>query len=395
MSQQNRRAVFWEGQIVGADDLALALDHPRAQVARHQRGHHTHGIASGLALTLSDDQESVFVEAGRAIDGHGQEIVLAQRVELVLKDLTDAADPQPGSKDSYPLFLSAEEREQGGSPRFGGCTTGQASRVVEGYRLEFGAPHELPTGADQQPTGVSGGPGDGGALSAWRLLLGYVEFDADGSSFEGTGVPAKAWPPRWIGVRAAEVRFPGGTGTPSPSVLIGTGEPGQDGAPVLQVSDHADGGASLTFGRQGADGGISSLFSVDSNGNVTAAGTIKAPVQASFVESGSASHGCVLPLPAGVTQEDVDEGRVLLVDRVWPRRRMGASSLAEQVDETLISDFALEAFVDQERRVHCLRRVTRFTPLGPGPALSSSVTPGLVDYLVTAVAADAGSGGAS
>ena len=90
MSITIERAVFYEGQILGAADLTTAAEYDRNQQARHERYLHLWGIAAGLQLTGKDKKDAqdrpyqeVTLGAGLAIDGWGREIVVTQRSRWV------------------------------------------------------------------------------------------------------------------------------------------------------------------------------------------------------------------------------------------------------------------------------------------------------------------------
>jgi len=99
------------------------------------------------------------------------------------------------------------------------------------------------------------------------------------------------------------------------------------------------------------------------------------------VGSGTATDGMRLPLPAGVTPEQVADGRVALHLHVTPRVPPSAPPSPTMVHSPV------EATVDGDRRVRC--RVRWFEP-GTTAVLER---PGAVDFLVLATVAAAKEGG--
>ena len=88
-TDQAERPQFFEGQYLGAADLAAAVDYARFQQARHRLGAHTWGIAVGLRLCETDNVSGgvdVTIEPGYAVDGFGQDDDLALMVLVVAVD---------------------------------------------------------------------------------------------------------------------------------------------------------------------------------------------------------------------------------------------------------------------------------------------------------------------
>jgi hypothetical protein len=80
-------------------------------------------------------------------------------------------------------------------------------------------------------------------------------------------------------------------------------------------------GGEMRFGLQDARGEVSTVFSVNAAGDVSLAGVIKSPfANDMWVESGTITDGLLIPLPAGVTQDQVDAGQIDLHVILTPRR---------------------------------------------------------------------------
>lgn len=74
------RPLFYEGQYLGAEDLAAIVDYLRVQNARQNLGHHTWGIVVGLDIVsqeVSATAVEYYVQPGVAIDGYGRIIVVS------------------------------------------------------------------------------------------------------------------------------------------------------------------------------------------------------------------------------------------------------------------------------------------------------------------------------
>jgi hypothetical protein len=79
-------------------------------------------------------------------------------------------------------------------------------------------------------------------------------------------------------------------------------------------------GGEMRFGLQDARGEVNTVFSVSAAGDLFVRGVIKNANRDVWVESGTISDGMLVPLPAGVTQDKVDAGQVVLHVVVTPRR---------------------------------------------------------------------------
>src|SRR5262245_23692524 len=188
MADYVKRATFFEGQIVGAADLNLTVAADRDAMARHLRLQHSWGIVSGLELDGADrtttggqPYKEVTVAPGLAIDGMGRAIVVTESTrapEEVFDDSNIAiADPDAW----YPVLLlgrDAESRETSGPA--GDCQTSAANRVDEVFEIGFGRAGSVLELDTQTAPDVTDGPGGtaGGGGTAWRILLGFVQWDA-------------------------------------------------------------------------------------------------------------------------------------------------------------------------------------------------------------------------
>src|SRR5262249_6045462 len=118
------------------------------------------------------------------------------------------------------------------------------------------------------------------------------------------------------------------------------------------------------------------LFSVNEQGDVTAAGKFIGALATGGiqVESGLATDGMILPLPPGVTEDQVASGEALV--QVLVSLRNCEEAAPNHTDLWLAAP--LEAWVDLDRRLHC--RVRWSTPNGSKVEDHS----GVCQYLVIA-----------
>ncbi len=312
MTAKINRPNFFEGQVLTAADLDLGLSYGRDQHARHNRYLHDWGVAEGLALTKADRRDAngdayAVVTAGKgvAIDGDGREIVLPED-EALSTELFIQLQVASKDQDWYPVFIRGRDERAAPQATFASaCGSDRPNRQVEGYELTFGRKGDELTLDEQPRADVNQGPGQG-----WKTLLGFVKWDGV-SRFTDCADSVDGVSVRYAGVRADSVTARGDR-------LAIRAAGGDQGKPAL-VIDAGDDGA-LSFGQLDAKGAVTPVFSVDSKGDVTAAGKITSAVAAGVhVASGVAFDGMLLPLPAGISQAQVDSGQAVLHVHVTPR----------------------------------------------------------------------------
>ncbi|SNY37880.1 hypothetical protein [Paractinoplanes atraurantiacus] len=351
------RPVFTEGQVLAAADLSATVGYARGAAARHERYLHEWGIADGLTLTTENRTDpasnarfvEVSVQPGLAVDGTGREIVVAAPVVLSEAEFQEVNGADQPTADPYPVFLTAAD--QPGS-----------TRVEEGYQILFGRLGDERLVAEQQPPAVGAAPAEPPAR--WLVLLGFVRW-TDGH-FAAVTARSGTIRPRYAGVRADTVAARSGT------LALRTQSTVQEGKPALVLS--GDDPPSLVFGLYQGSGTVSPLMTVAANGNLTVAGSFSGQISAGsvLVTSGTATDGMLLPLPSGVSPEEVADGRVSLHVHVTPRTAPAGSATMLAV--------AAEATVDGERRVRC--RIRYYDPIETPAEVVER--PGAVDYLVLA-----------
>jgi hypothetical protein len=369
------RPLFFEGQILAAGDLSSTVEYGRGEAARHERYLHDWGVTDGLELTstaksdASGNYVEVTLQPGTAIDGTGREIVVPAASRLSEGDFFNAngASPQAGAR--YPVLLHGIDTNAPAPPiSIGACgSASQPTRTQEGYGLTFGGLGADLTLDQQQLPDVSAGPGP---LTGqpWEVLVGFVQWDAAIKKFTAADYSGR----RYAGVKADTVSARGGILTlqtePTPA-------PGQ---PALQITGNPP---ALVFGLyQGS--AVDHRLTVDAQGDVTVAGTLTvagtiksalAPLAQGDirVQSGTATDGVIIPLPPGITEDQVAHGGVILHLHLTPHTPEVAAPVSYYVPIT--------CNVDSARRLHC--RVLTFPAASPQP--------GAADYLLVATAAPA------
>jgi hypothetical protein len=335
------RPAFFEGQILAAADLTSAIDYGRGQAARHERYLHDWGIAEGLEFTKTPDTSGKYVDvmlgSGVAIDGTGREIVVPAPVLLSTADFFNANGASPQAGANYPVLLHGIDTVPPAAPlATGACGPGsQPTRTQEGFGLTFGA-----LGADlsldqQQVPDVSAGPGPA-AGNPWEVLVGFVQWDASAQKF----TDATDAPRRYAGVMADRVSARSGT------LALRSQPTATPGQPVLVVGGNPP---ALTFGLYQGGSNVDPRLTVSAQGDVTATGTIKGALSPLaqgeiHVQSGIATNGVVIPLPVGITEDQVSNGGVILHLHLTPHTPQSVSGTWY---------VPVECSVDASRRLTC------------------------------------------
>jgi hypothetical protein len=99
-----KRNRFFLGRLLTPEDLELEQEYFREKLKRHNRYLHGFGIVFGLEVSRSG--KNVVISPGLAIDCQGNEIVVADPLELVL----------PGPSPSNTIFLSISYNEEETDP---------------------------------------------------------------------------------------------------------------------------------------------------------------------------------------------------------------------------------------------------------------------------------------
>jgi hypothetical protein len=138
---QVERPQYYEGQYLGADDLAAIVRYARIGQARHALGAHQWGIAIGLDLVeraLSGGDVEMVLTPGFAWDGYGRGLVALAPQRLTLDQLANFQDATAADGDPIEVWLTY--RELAAKPPGVGfaCPDDQLrERVVESFSFEL------------------------------------------------------------------------------------------------------------------------------------------------------------------------------------------------------------------------------------------------------------------
>ena len=362
------RPAYFEGQILAAADLTSAVDYGRGQVARHERYLHSWGIAEGLELTANKDVTGTFVNVtlgpGVAIDGTGREIIVPTPFTLSTQYFA-AANPSAVKNTAYPILLHGLDSSVPAAALTTGACGGasQPTRTQEGFGLTYGAP-----GADlnldqQKVPDESAGPSPD-VTQHWEILVGHVQWDPSiGPSGQFTGADNTGR--RYAGVMADTVAARGGTLTLQSQP---TATPGQ---PALVIGGDPP---VLTFGLYQGGTDVNALLTVTAQGDVTATGAVKGAITPGeiLVQSGSITDGLIIPLPQGITQDQVDQGKVLVHLYLTPHTPQSTPATWY---------VPVDCSVDPGRQLTC-QVIVGTSSSFPGTPQQQS---GVADYLIMAV----------
>ncbi|MCX4673180.1 hypothetical protein OG453_42230 [Streptomyces sp. NBC_01381] len=392
------RPEFHEGQVLAADDLSAVVRYERDAAARHHRHLHTWGIASGLEVTVraragSDVYKTVIVASGTLVDPSGREIVVPAPVELSTPDQGFViADPDDDSPRPLLLMWSDQAATGGAAVFSGGCSSdGAAARTSEGFLLVVGAPGDELDLGEQQPPAPDAGPDRLSGGDRGRVLLSFVTWvGGQDGGFTAVLPRANGVGRRYAGVLADRVSARGGTLELAAECRpvagkVGVRIGGADGS--LDIGRFTAAGALAPALRVLGDGSTQIHGDVKVTGGLAVTGVVDSPLVSGsvLVQSGTATHGVILPLPDPVTADQVESGEMALHICVTPRLQTYGAPTEGGVE---VSGFGalpvvLRCEVDSRRRLSCL--IAWYGGFGPSRTLGGpTVLPGAVDYFVLA-----------
>src|SRR6266849_443474 len=142
---QNERPQYYEGQYLGAEDLAATVRYARVAQARHALGAHTWGIALGLELVerpLPGGDVEMVLTPGYGWDGIGRPIVALAPAKVSLTLFENFQDDTDAAGVPVEIWLSYHELPtQSPAQGFAACREGQVyARVIESYTIEARRP---------------------------------------------------------------------------------------------------------------------------------------------------------------------------------------------------------------------------------------------------------------
>ena len=152
--RQFERPHFFNGKLLTADDLQREQDYFRGKSGLHNRFLHGWGIVVGLGVTV-DQETTVVVSPGLALDCAGNELVLPEPERIALSGLT-------GRHYVTIQFLEVPVGQHPSLP-----SEPEFSRVREAVRVELGSANPV--------AGHSGmGPGSPGCGQSHALCLASI-----------------------------------------------------------------------------------------------------------------------------------------------------------------------------------------------------------------------------
>ncbi|MCU7922504.1 MAG: hypothetical protein KZQ88_07375 [Candidatus Thiodiazotropha sp. (ex Dulcina madagascariensis)] len=382
MSTAPARPNFFEGQIAAAVDFNGIVKSSRTALAQHSRYLHTEGIAQGLKLAVEkqktaagDDFVAVTLGSGLAVDGTGRHLVLPEDERLseelfVQLNVINVSEPDA----YYPVFITgrdqkADNRDGAGST----CETAGTKRINEQVDITFGRVEEAADPQNKEVDAVDEGPRTGTSSAPWRVLVGFVQWDASIKRFKAIAETADGITPSYAGVRADDVI------SHSDQVVLRSAPKGENGTAALAVRNAA--GGALEFGQQNSQGEVVPVFTVNGNGDVHAEGKITGAIAGGVqVQGGVAFDGATLPLPPGISAQQVDDGEVVIHAHVTAHFGIPALPSPGAGDYWLMR--VIECRLDA-RRVYCRVRWESTNGLGGSPI----ELPGACDYTLMAFTA--------
>jgi hypothetical protein len=131
----------------------------------------------------------------------------------------------------------------------------------------------------------------------------------------------------------------------------------------------------MRFGLQ-TNGLVVPVFTVNAQGDVIAKGKILGAIAGGVqIESGVITDGALVPLPAGITQKQIDDGEATIQVHLSPRYQQPPSLPGPGAGQLWVMQ-PLECYADVDRRVVC-RALWRWTDNS-----NPMVLPGVCDYQV-------------
>ena len=346
------RPRFAEGQILAASDLLGLSAYPRGREERHNRFVHRWGIVSGLDLVAEDAETSdgipykkVSVSPGLAIDGEGREVLVTQAAPLVSDRMKQQLGSALKDDESYPVFIASQYRDgTSGAGAIGPCGSGaSAAAIEEGFEISFGLPGDETF--EQSPSDIAAEPSADIGGQPWKILVGFVTWSKIAGEFADIDSDETSRHRKFAGINAAVVAGDGSSVGLQPKPAL------QSGDAVFSVRQDDD-GPTLIFGTYKSATEIEPLLEVNAKGDVVAKGSLtgKRTGNSVQVQSGLASDGMILPLPPGVTEEQVaaEDGPAVHI-QVTPEIDPAGSPDPTRVFGTQV----VECRVDEERRLHC------------------------------------------
>jgi hypothetical protein len=143
-----KRPRFFSGRLLTVDSLNEEQNYHLESHRRHLQTLHESGIAAGLEVTDDTETGTVAIEPGVAIDPHGREIILADRVTvavpsesatpvwIVLAYTERMVDPMPTAGTAEPGRIEQGCRVVIAASDEGGVAVARVVREEDGWRVD-------------------------------------------------------------------------------------------------------------------------------------------------------------------------------------------------------------------------------------------------------------------
>jgi hypothetical protein len=135
------RPAFFGGQMLGAADLNQLGDYHQALRWLHNSTLHNWGIAAGLDVAGKRGERSVMIGGGYALDTHGRDLILGERVEMPVPAVAGDAGGKP--KQYFLTACYAADPDLAPEVRAGACGASGAVRRTERPILRFQDPTDV------------------------------------------------------------------------------------------------------------------------------------------------------------------------------------------------------------------------------------------------------------
>ena len=120
-----KRPNYFSGKLLTADDLSEEQNYLLEKHRRHLRTLHGFGIVHGLQVGVDAQGETITIEPGLAIDAHGREVLLNEKLTLLVPPDTLS-----------PVLVAVEYTERAVDPVPAGQDgTTEPSRIEEGCQV--------------------------------------------------------------------------------------------------------------------------------------------------------------------------------------------------------------------------------------------------------------------
>ncbi|GCE44098.1 hypothetical protein Rhow_008396 [Rhodococcus wratislaviensis] len=283
-SDDTARVRYFPGQFLRTPDFTDEQQYHLAMRRRHNIGHHTMGIVTGLAIALQDGRP--VVEPGMAVDGYGRELLLVQRTPLDAPRAFTARNT-----DRLDVWLAYNLVAGDPAPEgYASCAPGEETsyRLVEHPLLRYTVPDPDETDR-RRPATVSEGDRDFGPertppddpIHDWPVFLGSVtRHSQDGKDIYTIDPDDRPY----AGLVGEEIRAPSGR----TSVQVGAEQEGDPYRFAVRVRGVSHSEVPRLAVLQ--DGGVAIVGETSLLGNVEVQGVIEITAGPAVARPWTISH---------------------------------------------------------------------------------------------------------